>query len=119
LVKNTRGMSKVISISKIRKINLIIKKWVLNGVWLFDIGSNPHSNGDDFSRSFIIFFEIKKLININIKEIIISKEVIINSWIIIYINLVKFFNWKLNVINILYKYKCICNMWVWIWVYGV
>jgi len=92
-----------------------MKKWVLNGVWLFDIGSKPHSNGDDFSRSFVIFFEIRKLININIKEIVISKEIIISNWIIIYTNLIRFFNWKLNVINILYKCKWI---YFWIWVYN-
>jgi len=32
-------MSRVISISKIKKISLIIKKWILKGVWLFDIWS--------------------------------------------------------------------------------
>jgi len=89
--------------SKIKKINLIIKKWILKGVWLFDIGSKPHSKGDDFSRSLIIFFEIKKLINNIIIEIIIKVKIIINNWIIIY-TIFRFFNWKLNVIVILYKY---------------
>lgn len=37
-------------------------------------GSNPHSNGDDFSRSLIFFFEkiifkINKIDEINIKNI--------------------------------------------------
>jgi len=32
----------VISMSKIKKISLIIKKWI-KGAWLSDIGSNPHS----------------------------------------------------------------------------
>jgi len=46
---------------------------------LFDIGSNPYSNGNDFSRSLIIFVEIKKLINIIVKEVIISKKIIIDN----------------------------------------
>jgi len=99
LVKNTSGISKAISISKIKKISLIVKKWILKGVWLFDIGSNPHSKGDDFSRLFIIFFEIKKFISIIKKEIKIRKKIITNIWIIIYTKDIRFFNWKLNVMD--------------------
>lgn len=75
----------MISISKIKKISLIKKKWTLKGIWLLDIGSNPHSKGDDFSRSWKDFFEIIKLINIKIKEI---KNIHVNNnnnGIIIYI----------------------------------
>lgn len=60
----------VISMSKIRKISLIIKKWILKGIWPLEIGSNPHSKGDDFSRLNFFFFEIKKLIRIKRIEII-------------------------------------------------
>jgi len=84
LVKNTIGIRRVISISKIKKIKLIIKKWILKGVWLLDIGSKPHSNGDDFSRSLNIFLEIKKLINIIKIEIDINMIKISDNCIIIY-----------------------------------
>lgn len=59
----------VISISKIKKISLIMKNWILNGMWPLEIGSNPHSKGDDFSRLNFFFFEIKKLIKIRKMEI--------------------------------------------------
>lgn len=43
-------------------------------------GSNPHSNGEDFSRSLVVFLEIIDDNNIKIKEIIeeikISEKVI-------------------------------------------
>lgn len=58
-IKYTRGISIVISISKIKKIILTKKKWILNGNRLSDKGSNPHSNGDDFSWFKLFFFEIK------------------------------------------------------------
>lgn len=48
--KKISGISRVISISKIRKIRLIRKNWILKGRWLGEIGSKPHSNGEDFSR---------------------------------------------------------------------
>lgn len=77
----------MISISKIKKINLIIKKWILKGGCEKDNGSNPHSNGDIFSRSWKVFFEIKILINIRIKgknnRVIESKK----RYIIIYIKI--------------------------------
>lgn len=75
------GINKVISTSKIKKIRLIKKKWILKGGRLLDIGSNPHSNGDDFSRSWVVFFDIKKFKIIKIIEIIIK----INKYIIIWI----------------------------------
>lgn len=77
----------MISISKIKKINLIIKKWILKGGCEEDRGSKPHSNGDIFSRSWKVFFEIKILINIRINgknnRIIESKK----RYIIIYIKI--------------------------------
>lgn len=71
-----RGISRVISISKIKKINLIKKNWTLNGMRLLEIGSNPHSNGDVFSRSRSDFFEINKFTKINKNEIDIQIMVI-------------------------------------------
>lgn len=61
------GINIVISISKIKKISLIIKKWILKGGWVDDKGSNPHSNGDIFSRSWKVFFEIIILVDKRIK----------------------------------------------------
>lgn len=76
----------MISISKIRKIKLIIKNWILKGIRLLDIGSNPHSKGDDFSRLKIFFLEIKRLIKI--MRIEINKKSDINKikFMINYIN---------------------------------
>lgn len=52
------GSKIVISTSKIKKITAIKKKWRENGIRGYDFGSNPHSNGDLFSRSLNDFFEI-------------------------------------------------------------
>lgn len=62
--------------SKIKKINLIKKNWILNGIRDLDIGSNPHSKGDIFSRFFNIFIEIKKF-KISINNLIINIKNII------------------------------------------
>lgn len=78
----------MISISKIKKIRLIRKNWILNGKWWVEIGSNPHSNGDIFSWSIKDFFEIKTFNNIRKNEMIISKSIIVIIIIIIYIKLV-------------------------------
>jgi len=43
------GIKSIISVSKIKKIILIRKNWILNGNRLCDKGSNPHSKGDIFS----------------------------------------------------------------------
>lgn len=85
-MRNTKGISKVISMSKIKKINLIKKKWILNGMRLLEIGSNPHSKGDLFSRSWNDFLD--RIILMNIRIIEISIKIIGISIIIIYI---KFF----------------------------
>lgn len=72
--------------SKIKKINLIIKKWILKGIWPLEIGSNPHSKGDDFSRLNFFFFEIKKLIKIRKIEIIENNKIMKIKFKINYIN---------------------------------
>lgn len=64
-LKIISGINKVISISKIRKIRLIIKNWILKGVRFKDRGSNPHSKGEDFSRFWYNFFEKIKFSKIN------------------------------------------------------
>lgn len=58
------GRRRVISTSKIRKIIAIRKKWREKGIREEDLGSNPHSNGEVFSRSIYVFFEIKFTIKI-------------------------------------------------------
>lgn len=52
------GSSSAISTSKIIKITAIRKNRDENGSRAEFLGSNPHSNGDLFSRSSFIFFEI-------------------------------------------------------------
>jgi hypothetical protein len=53
------GSNSAISTSKIMKITAIRKNRDENGSRAEFLGSNPHSNGDLFSRSSLIFFEIK------------------------------------------------------------
>ena len=45
------GMRRIISISKTRKITARRKKRIEKGIRAVFFGSNPHSNGEDFSRS--------------------------------------------------------------------
>lgn len=71
--------------SKIRKISLIKKKWILKGIWLLEMGSNPHSKGDLFSRSWNDFLDRIILINIKMIEIRIRIIIGIINVIIIYI----------------------------------
>jgi hypothetical protein len=52
------GSKSAISTSKIMKITAIRKNRDENGIRAEFFGSNPHSNGDLFSRSSFIFFEI-------------------------------------------------------------
>lgn len=65
------GKINAISTSKIKKIIVIRKKCKENGIRAIDLGSNPHSNGEHFSRSKNDFFDKKKEIIIKILEIII------------------------------------------------
>lgn len=71
-----QGRIILISISKIKNINIIEKKWIENLTRGLENGSNPHSKGDIFSRSFflcklikgrtfIIKVMIKVIMNIN------------------------------------------------------
>ena len=68
------GISKVISTSKIKKITAIKKNCKEKGKRAVFLGSNPHSNGEAFSRSINLFLEIK-LIKITIRKIIITIKV--------------------------------------------
>lgn len=69
------GKINAISTSKIKKITVIKKKCNEKGIRADDLGSNPHSNGDDFSRSEKVFFA--KIIDKNI--IILEIKIIIKE----------------------------------------
>jgi hypothetical protein len=66
----TAGKIKVNSTSKIKKMTAIRKNWIENGSRAELIGSNPHSNGDGFSRSENSFLDKEKLITIRANEIV-------------------------------------------------
>lgn len=51
------GKIRIISISKIKNIKDVKKNWIEKGSCGGVIWSNPHSNGDIFSRSFFIFID--------------------------------------------------------------
>lgn len=68
--------------SKIKNIKLIKKNWILNGIRVLEIGSNPHSNEEFFSRFFKVFFD-KIIFKVNIIKGISNK--IINIKIILII----------------------------------
>lgn len=80
------GKINTISTSKIRKIVEIKKKCNENGIRAKHLGSNPHSNGEHFSRSSNDFFDrINEIIISRLEIRIINKDNIIKI-IIIYIN---------------------------------
>lgn len=64
------GRISAISTSKIKKIIAIKKKCKEKGNREEDFGSNPHSKGEHFSRSKIVFLESK------VANMIITKEII-------------------------------------------
>lgn len=68
--ENEMGKINTISISNIKKIRAIKKKWIENGIRADESAENPHSNCDLFSRSIIDFFEIKNVIVDNAIKII-------------------------------------------------
>ena len=74
------GINNTISISNTIKITANIKNRVENGMRAEFIGSNPHSNGDDFSRSeedrIITIIEIINRIGGTIVQIIVVTSII-------------------------------------------
>lgn len=65
------GINNAISMSKIKKIIVIKKNRNENGIREEEMGSNPHSNGDIFSKFNFNFFDKKIdtfIINIEIKN---------------------------------------------------
>lgn len=79
----TIGRIKAISTSKIKKITAIRKNRRENGIRADLLGSNPHSNGDLFSRSLINFFDrvVARIITIigiiNLIKILVDKTRIV------------------------------------------
>lgn len=74
------GIIKVISMSKIKKIIKIKKKCKENERRGVLCGSNPHSNGDNFSSSLFLFLErnnakiiIRKAITVTIKKGVVNR----------------------------------------------
>lgn len=59
------GIIIVISTSNIRNIKVIEKNWIENDIRDWDRGSNPHSNGDNFSRFLFKCLFNRGKININ------------------------------------------------------
>lgn len=92
------GIINTISTSKIKKMIAIKKNRREKGIREEDLGSNPHSNGDLFSRSVIDFFDKYDAKNIIIVEIIIITKDTIIIIKIIYIKNFKPYNWKLYIL---------------------
>lgn len=78
------GRRSVISTSKIKKITAIKKNCNENGSRALFLGSNPHSKGDLFSRSIILFFDTKFKIITKINMIIIINSAMNIIVLIIY-----------------------------------
>jgi len=92
------GRIRAISTSKIKKIIVIKKNRKENGKRDEDFGSNPHSNGDLFSRSTRVFFERIEARIITINEIIIMIEAIKIIEKIIYTVIYRPYDWKSNIL---------------------
>lgn len=95
------GKINAISTSKIKKIIVIKKNRKEKGRREEDIGSKPHSNGEDFSRLMIFFFEIIEEIDIIKVEIINKIKLIIKIDKIIYTINNRLYDWKSNILFIL------------------
>lgn len=75
LTIEAKGRRSVISTSKIKKITAIKKNRKEKGSRADPLGSNPHSNGEFFSRSVIVFFAKTEDRAITIAEITKIKSV--------------------------------------------
>jgi len=103
------GKINAISTSKIRKMIVIRKNWIENGIREEFKGSNPHSKGEFFSWSFCIFFDKKEAKIIIIIEMIIIKKDIKNKLIINYTKIFRPNDWKSFIRFILYKFIYLIN----------
>jgi len=86
LIVKIKGINRVISTSKIKKITAIKKNCKEKGKRAALLGSNPHSNGEAFSRSINLFLEIVNEIIIRIKAIVNNIRFIKKIIMIIYTN---------------------------------
>lgn len=84
------GSSRAISTSKIMKITAIRKNRDEKGSRAEFLGSNPHSNGDLFSRSSFLFFEISVVNAMMVVDRIIVNIAAVVIIIIIYLAFANF-----------------------------
>lgn len=94
LMIDASGKRRVISTSKIKKITAIKKKRKENGRRAEPLGSNPHSNGEFFSRSVIVFLakiEDKAITTLEINKI---KTVSVETNKIIFPGSTRLTGWK-------------------------
>lgn len=87
------GNRSAISTSKIMKITAIKKNRDENGSRAEFFGSNPHSNGDLFSRSSLVFFEISV---VNIMMIADNRMVTVAAVMVIIITYLVFTNFLIG-----------------------
>lgn len=80
----TMGRISAISTSNTKKMIAIKKNRNEKGSREGDLGSNPHSNGEDFSRSVNDFFESREAIIITIDDTIKMINAMLSMAIIIY-----------------------------------
>lgn len=97
------GKIRAISTSKIKKIIAIKKNRKEKGNRAELIGSNPHSNGDDFSRSIVAFFDKIEASPITTTLMIKITKPIIKVKKITYTKNFRPHNWKSCILFILYK----------------
>lgn len=98
------GRIKAISTSKIKKIIAIKKNRIEKGRREEDKGLKPHSNGESFSCSIKDFFLNNEDSTITIIEMENIINLIISKFIIIYIKIIKPYDWKSYILFILYKF---------------
>ena len=93
------GSSSAISTSKIMKITAIRKNRDEKGIRAEFFGSNPHSNGDLFSRSSLFFFEIRVANIITAVDSVSVMVVAVMVSRITYLVSHKFLDWKSSILS--------------------
>ena len=97
------GNKRVISTSKIKKIKAIKKNRKEKGNRADFLGSNPHSYGEFFSRSIIVFFAKTEDNNITMQAIKkVRKEIVIINKII-FSKIYRLSDWKSNILSYIKK----------------
>lgn len=93
------GSRSAISTSKIMKITAIRKNRDEKGSRAEFFGSNPHSNGDLFSRSSFIFFEISVVNTIMAADNRMVTIAAVTIIVITYLAFHKFLDWKSSILS--------------------